>query len=440
MAMAEEDTLDIPNAESLSKLTSHADHGRITSISCAYPGRPNRDLNDDTVFQIASLCPSLTTLDLSGCERVTDDALAYLGSQAPRLQTLRLWGCRRVGDEGIASLAGNCTRLSTLLAADMVLLSDVAVEAIASSCPSLTALDLSRCVSVTNAGIRLLAHGCRDLAWLDLHGVENVTEPGVAALAASCPSLGAASFAPPSSSLADVFRNASLWHAVWDAQPFAACPAFVDAFVNAGGFDNAAAQALTQARLDINTPHPTTGETILDTIIRIQPTNTRSLQAAIAAGAIRSPPPSFHTSSQPPPSSSSSSSSSASSSSSSPDRGRRSKGPDPLYVSLERFNAALDAVRSAHRDPAALQGPALNSIVQLVAIATEVDIHNQEYSPALLARQASKDHSAMYKELLIHHGLLKLDSVSSVSSDVVRSYRKQLVSSIDLICAALDAY
>ena len=95
--------------------------------------------------------PKLRAVDLSGCgDYVQDTAVVALASGCPALQTLDVSGCS-VSDSALFSLATNCPALQELSVAGGCELSDAGVAAVLRNCTALVALDCRRCSSLSAA-------------------------------------------------------------------------------------------------------------------------------------------------------------------------------------------------------------------------------------------------------------------------------------------------
>jgi hypothetical protein len=110
-------------------------------------------LNDEAVIALTQI-PSLTELDLSGCDQVTDVSVSRL-KKINGLEILDLSFCNQISDASLVQLA---------------------------ELENLRSLNLNWCYAVTDGGLSALAK-CSSLQSLSLWGCEEVTDLGVTALA-----------------------------------------------------------------------------------------------------------------------------------------------------------------------------------------------------------------------------------------------------------------
>ncbi|MFC1659410.1 hypothetical protein ACFL0U_02490 [Pseudomonadota bacterium] len=124
--------------------------------------RMHYDIDSEAITTLAKNCPSLTSVNLEGCYRITDGGIIALAKNCPGLTSVDLRCCNRITDDGIIALAKNC--------------------------PGLTRVDLYGCDQITDAGIIALATNCPDLTSVNFGGCYRITDDGIIALATNCPS------------------------------------------------------------------------------------------------------------------------------------------------------------------------------------------------------------------------------------------------------------
>mmetsp|Transcript_23435 Transcript_23435/g.41624 ORF Transcript_23435/g.41624 Transcript_23435/m.41624 type:complete len:210 (-) Transcript_23435:329-958(-) len=118
---------------------------------------------------------SMSTLDLSRCaSSVTGDDLVALRN-CTSLTSVNLSGCWKVTD-GTAEVLCGFPQLSSLTLAGCELLTDVAIKRLA-QLQRLTILDASGCRNITNDALRVLA--TRPLKHLSLNWCRNITDAGI---------------------------------------------------------------------------------------------------------------------------------------------------------------------------------------------------------------------------------------------------------------------
>ena len=207
-------------------------HPDLTSIDLS-----KVEMSKDVLKELATACPNLTSIDLTGCAvtglasliencpnllpdnvigTVTKDTdfCTAVAKNHPRLKSLNLAKCKvGISDEAIASLAEGCANLesldlsgcavtdealATLMEHTKHLLPDhiKSVEkgdkfcaAVAASRPDLESIDLSGAQSkVTGIGVTSLT-ACKNLSGINLKGCRGVTDASLATLVRACPKL-----------------------------------------------------------------------------------------------------------------------------------------------------------------------------------------------------------------------------------------------------------
>ena len=86
-----------------------------------------------------------------GCTSVTDEGITALATHCPTLSYLILSGCRAVTNAALEAIAGNKCRatLKFISLSYCKEVTDVGCEALRASCAVLKTLDLSSCTGVT---------------------------------------------------------------------------------------------------------------------------------------------------------------------------------------------------------------------------------------------------------------------------------------------------
>jgi len=151
------------------------------------------EITDSWTTRITTMCPSLTSINLTDCLGVSDAGIEALAAACPSLVSLSLRINRKIGmvtDIGIKAIAASCPLLTTLDAGGTEV-TDKGIKAIAASCPALTSLNVSR-TEVTEEGIKAIATSCPLLTSLDISRLRcpawtSVTDEGMRAITKSCP-------------------------------------------------------------------------------------------------------------------------------------------------------------------------------------------------------------------------------------------------------------
>ena len=174
-------------------------------------------VTDAGIALVAAVCPNLSLLDLSGCQRqVTGTALRAVGQHCSRLRSLSVEGCMidpdglravaggcpelsylRIGisflpgtvtDESLAHLVAGCPRLDiSQIGSEMC--GDLFLAAVAAHRPETVQLNLNGCDGVTAAGLLQLVGGCPQLTAIKLRRIDTLTDPDLAALIRAGPPL-----------------------------------------------------------------------------------------------------------------------------------------------------------------------------------------------------------------------------------------------------------
>ncbi|KAL6059643.1 F-box domain-containing protein, variant 2 [Balamuthia mandrillaris] len=185
------ETLDLRGCFALSShglATCLAHQNRFPSLRCLnLGGNPNVDRHFmEALFgHEGQERPTLTSLSLRQCQRMTNRALAYLCNSAAScaLVTLDLWACDKVTDIlwTIHKLATHLTSLSKPYREGISAIDDAGMLAIsaASYASTLQNLDIRQCAGVTDTGLRAIAEACASLQVLRLENQTGVSNEGV---------------------------------------------------------------------------------------------------------------------------------------------------------------------------------------------------------------------------------------------------------------------
>jgi hypothetical protein len=156
---------------------------------------------------LAQNCPSLVSLQLSGCRQikpwaatkffgncklmqsldisfcmVTDEAIKVLADGAPDLKQLNLRYCKLISDIGLSYISQGCPRLSelNLQRSDMPFrITDVALLQLGQACKSLVSINLHGCEMISDTGLSWLSGWSKELRHIDLSNCSRVTNVGI---------------------------------------------------------------------------------------------------------------------------------------------------------------------------------------------------------------------------------------------------------------------
>ena len=148
-------------------------------------------MTDKTVeLHLASHCPGLEDLQLSGCSLISNPSLRAIATSLRRLRRLKLRSCWQVSDAGVMSLTSATPGppLEELHLQDCQRVSDNSLRHISQGLGSLTSLNLSFCANISDSGMKSLSK-ISSLRTLNLRSCDNISDIGVGYLAEGCVSL-----------------------------------------------------------------------------------------------------------------------------------------------------------------------------------------------------------------------------------------------------------
>lgn len=100
-------------------------------------------VSDSAMNVLATRCPHLLSIDLSGCQEITDVSLSLLAQHCPLLQHIKLSGCPHVSDTGVQLIAQETKH-------------------------HLLSLDLDECPAITDKTLLFLGYYCANISSLHL--------------------------------------------------------------------------------------------------------------------------------------------------------------------------------------------------------------------------------------------------------------------------------
>uniref|UniRef100_H3GDY5 F-box/LRR-repeat protein 15-like leucin rich repeat domain-containing protein n=1 Tax=Phytophthora ramorum TaxID=164328 RepID=H3GDY5_PHYRM len=143
----------------------------------------NRDFGLEGLRAIASRCPELQDLNLSGCFQLQERALVALGASCPALRRLSLQACPDITLVAVTAVLKGCQRLTRLDVSGVRRCDDRMLRTIAKYGTALAQLVVAGCDRVGDAGLRYLAAARADqLELLDFTGCRLISDAGVNAL------------------------------------------------------------------------------------------------------------------------------------------------------------------------------------------------------------------------------------------------------------------
>jgi len=139
------------------------------------------NFNRDGVEVAARSLTCLTELDLTGFRALKDSGAVSIALSCPSLKSINLSGCSAISDVGVGTFSC-CLDLTSFILSKCALVTDSGIQAVAMSCCALEHLDLSGCKKITNAVGKILVDHCPALRFLSLSGCIRFSDEGLSAL------------------------------------------------------------------------------------------------------------------------------------------------------------------------------------------------------------------------------------------------------------------
>ncbi len=136
------------------------------------------EITDVVVKEICKANPSIKSIKLDSCNKVTDFSLVDIGRYCKGLEHISLKGCSNVRLVGLRSIAMNCRNLRSIDFQGYDI-DDAGLRIVAASLNKLESLNLTNCISITDRGLSQVAHCCTNLKTLKLGGCYKIGESGI---------------------------------------------------------------------------------------------------------------------------------------------------------------------------------------------------------------------------------------------------------------------
>jgi hypothetical protein len=94
------------------------------------------DVTDESIKNVASMCPKLKYLSISECTFLTDDSVLAVSRGCPEIEEFRMSGCEDLTDVSVVAMAQSCHNLKTICL-DWCRITNVSLVALAKFCPNL---------------------------------------------------------------------------------------------------------------------------------------------------------------------------------------------------------------------------------------------------------------------------------------------------------------
>mmetsp|Transcript_52718 Transcript_52718/g.94118 ORF Transcript_52718/g.94118 Transcript_52718/m.94118 type:complete len:918 (-) Transcript_52718:1523-4276(-) len=148
-------------------------------------------LTDQSLVSIATYCPSLEWLNISGCSLVGDLGVGAIGSKLARLSVLIMKLCsqEQLTANGLQAVAKAPRNLKRLDVSGVTQLNDATLSTIIKQSPCLQGLAVSGCRGITDASIAHLSYYCKKLQSLELDNTTNLKLQTLMDLVNDVPSL-----------------------------------------------------------------------------------------------------------------------------------------------------------------------------------------------------------------------------------------------------------
>ena len=163
---------------------------------------------DSSLSYLFRGCKLLRELNLSDCIDLSDAALEPISSSADftatfgaRLTSLNFTGCHKITDKGIVSVASACPSLERINLAGVPLITCKGMAVLARNCQHLKFVDISsdiqalsdnprsRVPRVGPDGIKAIGHYCKNLRVLRCNGASRIDASSIIEVAKGCPRL-----------------------------------------------------------------------------------------------------------------------------------------------------------------------------------------------------------------------------------------------------------
>eukprot|EP01130_Rhizamoeba_saxonica_P002485 TRINITY_DN12279_c0_g1_i1.p1 TRINITY_DN12279_c0_g1~~TRINITY_DN12279_c0_g1_i1.p1 ORF type:complete len:374 (+),score=33.42 TRINITY_DN12279_c0_g1_i1:125-1246(+) len=160
------------------------------------------DLTPSKIRDIATICPVVQYLDLSGCYKICKPSMEIISEMwGDSLVSINLEFCHYINDEDLARLVSNDlylvrSKLITEIEPSKLnninlshtKITDLGIRAIVTKCKDLNVLKIHGCVNLTDLSLSMVAKYCKDLEYLDISGT-NIGNMGVQLILQECKNL-----------------------------------------------------------------------------------------------------------------------------------------------------------------------------------------------------------------------------------------------------------
>eukprot|EP00984_Skeletonema_dohrnii_P026743 scaffold16135_cov126-Skeletonema_dohrnii-CCMP3373.AAC.3 len=160
---------------------------RLTLTSLNLSGAEK--VTDAGVQSLSPCIAALQSLQLDNLYNISSDGLAIIAKYGKQLQQLSLAGCLKIDGVGFAVIGEGCRALQHLNLSGCRQVKPWAFMKIFESCKQIVSLDISYCSMITDDEIKILSESSRGLRRVNLRECKLVSDVGLTFLSQGCPDL-----------------------------------------------------------------------------------------------------------------------------------------------------------------------------------------------------------------------------------------------------------
>ena len=183
-------SLNLSGAEKVSDRGIHSLSPCIAALQTLYVDNAYQ-ISSDGLSVIAKYGNKLQNLSLAGCLKIDGVGFAIIGQGCRELRHLNLSGCR-VKPWSFMKIFDSCKQIETLDVSYCSMITDDEIKILSESCRGLRRINLRECKLVSDVGLTFLSQGCPDLLEINLRRSEmpfRITDVALLQLGQGCQSL-----------------------------------------------------------------------------------------------------------------------------------------------------------------------------------------------------------------------------------------------------------
>ena len=144
-------------------------------------------VGDKSFKNVATSCPNLEELHISGCVQITDKSLVPIATKCKNLTSLKADHCVGLTNKTMFALHNSQSLLKCLHVGFCKTITDDAVMGVLENARHLEALNIRYCDELTPATLVSIATHIRDtITWLNVSGITSVTTLGLKYVSRRC--------------------------------------------------------------------------------------------------------------------------------------------------------------------------------------------------------------------------------------------------------------